>query len=133
GRFADMAKRMIWMLLAVATFVGGIGFLKFRQIQAAISQGGYQPPPEAVTTLVAKPEAWEQTLGAIGTVTAVNGVTVSADLPGIVQEITFDSGRTVRAGEVLVQLDIRQEKAQLAAAEAQRDLANLNLERMKGL
>jgi membrane fusion protein (multidrug efflux system) len=128
-----MAKRMVLMLAAVALFVGGIGFFKYMQIEAAMSRSGYQPPPEAVTTLVAKSEPWEQTLAAIGTVTAVNGVMVSADLPGIVEKITFDSGRTVKAGEVLVTLDTRQEKAQLAWAEAQRELANLNLERNRGL
>ncbi len=69
----------------------------------------------------------------IGTVTAVQGVTVSADLPGIVETISFDSGRMVRAGQVLVKLDTRQEEAQLAAAESARNLAKLNLERMKGL
>jgi membrane fusion protein, multidrug efflux system len=58
---------------------------------------------------------------------------VSADLSGIVDKITFDSGRQVQAGDVLVHLDTRQERAQLAAAEAERDLARLNYERMKGL
>jgi membrane fusion protein (multidrug efflux system) len=60
-------------------------------------------------------------------------VTVSADLPGIVARIAFDSGRTVRKDEVLVQLDTRQEEAQLAGAEAQLQLARLNFERMQGL
>jgi membrane fusion protein (multidrug efflux system) len=64
---------------------------------------------------------------------AVQGVTVSADLPGIVDRIAFDSGKPVREGEVLAQLDTRQEQAQLAAVEAARDLARLNFERMKGL
>ena len=64
---------------------------------------------------------------------AVQGVTVSADLPGIVDRITFDSGQSVRAGEVLVELDTRQERAQLAAAEAQRDLARVNFARLQGL
>ena len=129
-----MAKRMILMLLAVTAFLAVIGFVKFRQIQAATSQSGaFQPPPEAVTTLVTKEESWEQTLASIGTVSAVHGVMVSADLPGIVDEITFISGRTVRAGDLLVRLDTRQETAQLAAAEAQRDLDHLNLERSRGL
>jgi membrane fusion protein (multidrug efflux system) len=61
------------------------------------------------------------------------GVTVSADLPGTVDRIGFDSGASVREGEVLALLDTRQEQAQLAAAEAQRDLARLNFERMQGL
>jgi membrane fusion protein (multidrug efflux system) len=66
-------------------------------------------------------------------VAAVQGVTVSADLPGLVDRIAIDSGRMVRAGEVLVELDTRQEKAQMAAAIAQRDLSRLNLERARGL
>jgi membrane fusion protein (multidrug efflux system) len=127
-------KRMFVMLAAVAVFTTAIGFVKYKQIQTAVAQASsFQPPPEAVTTVVAKQERWPATLSAIGTVEAVHGVTVSADLPGIVDSISFDSGRTVREGEVLVQLDTRQERAQLAAAEAQRDLARLNLDRMRGL
>jgi membrane fusion protein (multidrug efflux system) len=66
-------------------------------------------------------------------VTAVQGVNVSADLPGIVEKISFESGRMVRAGQVLVKLDTSQEEAQLAAAQSQNNLARLNLERMRGL
>src|SRR5262249_1869938 len=69
----------------------------------------------------------------IGTVAAVRGVTVSADLPGVVERIAFDSGQGVRQGDVLAVLDTRQERAQLAAADAQRELARLNYERMNGL
>ena len=129
-----MAKRMIVMLTATALFVAGLGFVKFRQIQSAIAQGAaFQPPPEAVTTIVAHQEEWSASVSSIGTVAAVQGVTVSADLPGTVERIAFESGTAVREGEVLALLDTRQEQAQLAAAEAQRDLARLNFERMQGL
>jgi len=129
-----MAKRMILMLAVAAVFVAGLGFVKFKQIQAAVAQNAsFQPPPEAVTTIVAQQEEWPATQGAIGTMAAVQGVTVSADLPGIVERIAFDSGRAVAKGDILVQLDTRQEQAQLAAAEAQRDLARLTYERMRDL
>jgi membrane fusion protein (multidrug efflux system) len=129
-----MLKRMIVMLTATAAIVAGLGFVKFKQVQMAIAQGAaFQPPPEAVTTIVANEERWPSTLTAIGTVAAVRGVTVSADLPGIVERIAFESGHAVREGEVLAVLDTRQERAQLAAAEAQRDLARINYERMEGL
>jgi len=129
-----MKKRMIVMLLAVVAFLGAIGTVKFRQIKAGMAMAAsFQPPPEAVTTIAAAEAAWPATLPAIGTVEAVRGVTVSADLPGVVDEIAFESGRTVAAGDVLVRLDARQEKAQLAAAEAQRELARVNLERARGL
>jgi membrane fusion protein, multidrug efflux system len=129
-----MTKRMIFMLAGTVVFVGAVGTAKFLQIRAAVAQASsFQPPPEAVTTTVARQDRWPATLAAIGTVAAVHGVTVSADLPGIVERIAIDSGRTVREGEVLVQLDTRQEQAQLTAAEAQRDLARLNLDRTRGL
>jgi membrane fusion protein, multidrug efflux system len=125
---------MLVMLLAVAVFISAIGFVKYRQIRTAMAQGAsFQPPPEAVTTVVAKQETWPSALSAIGTVTAVQGVTVSADLPGIVEKINFESGRTVRKGDLLVKLDTSQEEAQLTAAVAQRNLAKVNLERMTGL
>ena len=128
-----MIKRMILMLAVVLVIIAALGFVKYRQIQSAIAQGAYQPPPEAVTTIVAQQDTWPSTLSAIGTVAAVQGVTVSADLPGTVARIAFDSGKWVRQGEVLVELDTRQERAQLAAVEAQRDLAGVNYTRMQGL
>src|SRR5215813_12562545 len=129
-----MLKRMLVTLAATIVIVAALGFVKFRQIQTAIAQGAaFRMPPEAVTTVVAAQEEWPTTLTAIGTVAAVHGVTVSADLPGVVDRIAFESGQAVREGDVLALLDTRQERAQLAAAEAQRDLARVNYDRMNGL
>jgi membrane fusion protein (multidrug efflux system) len=129
-----MAKRMVLMLAVTTLFVAALGFVKFKQIQTAVAQGAaFQPPPEAVTTIVVGSEEWPATFSAIGTMAAVQGVAVSADLPGTVERIAFDSGTSVREGQVLALLDTREEQAQLAAAEAQRDLARLNFERMQGL
>jgi len=125
---------MLLMLGIVIAFVAIIGFVKYRQIRTAMAQqGSFQPPPEAVTSIIAREEVWDTTLHAIGTVVAVNGVTVSADLPGVVEAIAFDSGRHVNKGDLLVRLDAKQERAQLVAAEAQRDLARVDLGRAKGL
>lgn len=129
-----MAKRMILVLVLMGGLIGALAFIKVGQFEAMAEQyAAMQPPPEAVTTIVAAREQWPATLSAIGTVAAVQGVTVSADLPGIVDHIAFDSGRGVRAGDVLVRLDTRQEQAQLAAAEAEFELARVTFERMKGL
>jgi membrane fusion protein (multidrug efflux system) len=125
---------MILMLLIVAAFLGGLWAVKARQIKSGMAaQASFQPPPEAVTTAVARQEEWPATVKGLGTVTAVQGVTVSADLPGMVEKIYFESGRAVRAGDVLVQLDTRQEQAQLTAAESARDLSRLSLDRLTGL
>jgi membrane fusion protein, multidrug efflux system len=129
-----MIKRMIIMLISVAIAVGALGFTKYHQIRTAIAQGAlYKPPPEAVSTFVAVQGNWQTTLNAIGTVTAAQGVIVSADLPGIVSSIAFESGKQVQAGAVLVRLDTKQEEAQLAGAEAQKRLVHLNLDRLQSL
>ncbi len=129
-----MKKRMFLMLVTVAALIGVLGAVKLKQVKTAIAQqASFQPPPEAVTTIVTRQERWAASLSAIGSVAAVRGVSVAADLPGVVESIAFDSGQAVKEGDVLVRLDTRQERAQLAAAEAQRDLARANLERARGL
>jgi membrane fusion protein (multidrug efflux system) len=128
-----MAKRMLLMLAVAALVIGGLGYFKLKQVQAAMKGGAYQPPPEAITTIVARQETWPSTLNVVGTAAAVHGVTVSADLPGTVDRINFDSGQWVKEGDVLATLDIRQEKAQLASMEAQHDLAQVNYDRMQQL
>jgi membrane fusion protein (multidrug efflux system) len=123
---------MILLLVVVIAVIAVLGGFKYSQIKTAMSQD-WTPPPEAVTTVVARAERWNTTLSAIGTVAAVNGVTVSADLPGVVEAINFESGRAVTKGDVLVRLDTKQERAQLTAAEAARELTRLNLARKQEL
>ncbi len=124
---------MILMLGVTVVLLTALGFVKFRQVQSAVHASAFQPPPEAVTSIVAQREQWPATMSVIGTMEAVHGVTVSADLPGTVARINFDSGKSVQQGEVLVELDTRQERAQLAALEAQRDLARIQYGRMQQL
>lgn len=129
-----MLKRMLLMLAVVIVVVAGLGFVKYKQIQTAIAQGAsFQPPPSAVSTIVAVSEKWPSNLNVIGTAAAIQGVTVSADLPGTVDKINFDSGKAVHQGDILVELDTRQERAQLAAAEADRDLARITYSRQQQL
>jgi membrane fusion protein, multidrug efflux system len=132
-------KYLVFFVVLFGLFIAvvfGFGFVKFTQIQGFIKlskSGAFEPPPMAVTTDVAKQSEWQPTLQSVGTVTAVNGVTVSTDLAGIVRQIAFESGNKVRSGDLLVRLDTTQEEAQLHAAEAQRDWASVSLKRDKDL
>lgn len=129
-----MLKRMFLVLGLLLLVIAGLGFVKYRQFQSFKAAGAsFAPPPTAVTTTVAKRETWPATLQVIGTAGAIQGVTVSADLPGTVYKIHFDSGKAVQAGDILVELDTRQERAQLAAAESDRDLARINYGREQQL
>ena len=128
-----MAKRMLLTLGVALLVISGLGFAKYRQIQGAMKGSHFEPPPEAITSVKAQPVKWPATTSVVGTAVAIHGVTVSADLPGKIDKIAFESGKAVHQGDVLVELDTRQERAQLADAEAQRDLAHINYARRKGL
>jgi membrane fusion protein (multidrug efflux system) len=129
-----MAKRMVLMLVIMLALIGGLGFVKFKQVEAAIEQGkNFKMPPTAVTTVVAKKEVWPSTFSVIGTAAAIQGVTIGADLPGTIDKIHFESGQWVKEGDILIELDTRQERAQLASLEAQRDLAKVTYDRSQEL
>jgi membrane fusion protein, multidrug efflux system len=128
-----MAKRMIIMLLLLAAVLGGLAFVKYHQVETAIANSNFQMPPTSVTTVIAKRETWPSTLSVVGTAAAIQGVTVGADLPGTVDKIHFESGQGVHEGDILVELDTRQERAQLANMEAQRELARVQFDRSEQL
>jgi membrane fusion protein (multidrug efflux system) len=129
-----MKKALLVVLAIVAglAVVGVLGLVKYNQIKAQMSQT-WEMPPESVTSLIAEEEEWVPSIKAVGSTAAVQGVTVSTDQPGIVTKINFESGQHVKEGDLLVQLDISQEEAQLRSALAQQKLASLNLQRQQNL
>jgi membrane fusion protein (multidrug efflux system) len=130
----SMTKRMLTMLGLMLLFIAAIGGWKAWQIKTGIAMAAkFAPPPAAVTTAVAKTERWQPVLSAVGSLKAVNGVTVSTDLAGIISQIAFQSGAAVKKGDLLVKLDSSQEEAALHTAEARRDLAKLSLDRQRNL
>jgi len=128
-------KRKI--LISVASLVAIIALLagiKTLQIMAMIKNGAaFTQPAETVTAADVKQETWESLLHAVGSVTAVHGVVLKAELAGTVHEIAFESGAQATKGQVLVRLDTSLEEAQLKASEAKAELARLNFERAKDL
>jgi membrane fusion protein (multidrug efflux system) len=124
------------MFVVAGLIYFGLGYFKVNQIMGFVQlakSGAFAPPPTAVTTTVAEKSQWQPTLESIGTVTAINGVTISTDLAGIVSKIAFESGSKVKAGDLLVQLNTDQEQAQLASAEAQQDWTQVTLTRNQDL
>ena len=121
----------------VILLLGGLGGVKFTQIKSLMAYGqaaaAAGPPPEVVGTREAKEETWENRLFSVGTIAPVRGVTVSNDAPGVVTGIKFQSGQTVRHGQVLVELDSRVERAELASLRAQARLARVSAQRARAL
>jgi membrane fusion protein (multidrug efflux system) len=127
-------------VIAVTVVLGvllGLGSVKYKQISGLIHAGELAakngPPPEIIGTAVAKEDAWEGTLSAVGSVAAVRGVAVSNESPGVVTAIRFESGQLVRAGQILVELDTSVERAQLASAQSRKDLAAIGATRSRQL
>lgn len=118
-------------LVIVVVALGGTKKMQFAAMGAA--GANIVLPPETVTAATAIVSNWETSLTATGSLVAVQGVTVSAEVPGKVVKIAFESGASVNLGDLLVQLDTSTEEAQLRAAEAGAILAKLNLERARKL
>jgi membrane fusion protein (multidrug efflux system) len=90
-------------------------------------------PVETVTSAQVKEEDWAPVLSSVGSVSAVQGAIVSAELGGTVSEVGFESGAVAKKGDVLLRLDTSSEQAQLRTAEADLQLARADLDRSRGL
>ncbi len=129
-----MQKKLSITAGALLLLIAIIGGIKALQIKAMIAAGASAvPPPEPVTAAVAREDTWAPIISTVGSLTAVQGVTLSAQLDGTVASIAFQPGSSVKSGDLLVQMDISSEEAQLRAAEATVELARLNLERSREL
>jgi membrane fusion protein (multidrug efflux system) len=127
-----MLKRVLLTIIGLAVLIGIPAAIKMQQFQA-MADMQMTMPPEIVTADQVKRQEWPNTLSATGSLVAVQGVTVSAELGGKVSEIDFESGDRVKAGDLLVRLDTTAEEAQLRSAEAAEKLARINLDRNRGL
>jgi membrane fusion protein (multidrug efflux system) len=129
-----MAKRIIITLIGLIVLIGGLAGIKYLQIERMAAYGDNSvPPPEVVTTAMVKKDSWESLLTAVGSLEAVQGVVITAELKGKVVHIAFEPGTLVKAGDLLVQQDTSVESAQLRSAEAALMLAKINFERIKKL
>jgi membrane fusion protein (multidrug efflux system) len=127
-----MIRKLLTGFVIVLVIAAPLATIKVLQIKALIAA----PMPEqseTIATAVAHEETWPDTLLAVGSVSAVQGVVVAPEIAGTVSEIAFESGATVNAGDLLVRLDTSSEEAQLRAADAQADLAKISAERARRL
>lgn len=129
-----MKKRIAFAILGVLIAAGILAGIKTLQIGKMIDQGkAYVPPPETVTSYQVQTQSWAGELTAVGSLTAVQGVTVAAEAPGKIVEIVFQPGSNVRKGDLLLRQDTSVEEAQLPGAEAAVILARTTLERARAL
>lgn len=129
-----MKTKIAIALFIVVLVVVGLAGVKTLQIRTLIASGSaFVPPPESIASAVVHEEEWQGTISAVGTVSAVQGVTITPEIAGAVREIAFESGAVVAKGDLLVRLDTSLEEAQLRSVEAQTDLARMNADRARKL
>lgn len=125
-----MKKRILFAFLGVLIVVAVLAGIKALQIRSMIDSGKkFVPPSETVTTAAVTGESWGTSLKSVGSLTAVQGVNVSAEAPGKVIKILFEPGTAVKKGDLLLQQDISSEEAQLPGAQAQLTLVESELKR----
>jgi membrane fusion protein (multidrug efflux system) len=123
--------KVVGGLVLIFALIAGIkGFQIFSMIKANKS---FAPPATTVTSAIVKKGNWVPSLTAIGSINPVEGATISAELPGMVAEIGFESGRPVKKGDVLIKLDASAEQAQLRSTQADLALMKADFDRASDL
>lgn len=131
-----MKKIGSWLVVAAICVLvtGALGAFKYGQIRAAIAFAeSFPEPSETVQVENAEEILWTPTVSVVGEVVPTRSVELRNELAGMITEVGFEPGARVSKGQVLLRLDIREEQAQLAAAEAQAELAALVLKRNESL
>jgi membrane fusion protein (multidrug efflux system) len=124
-----LLKRILLLgVLALAIF-GGLAGAKYLQIQRMITKFSAPQPPTPVAIAVVEQATWPRSLTAVGSVSAVQDVMVTTEVPGQIKAIRFESGDRVAAGDVLVILDDSIDAAELAGLRAAKRLADLQYAR----
>lgn len=127
-----MSKKLVVALIGLAVLIGVPVIVKLTQFKV-MGSAQMSMPPQTVTADAVSKQSWPNSVTATGSLVAVQGVTVSAELSGKVVEIAFESGERAKAGDLLVRLDTSAEQAQLRSAEAASKLARINLTRIRDL
>jgi len=129
-----MSKQMKKMLIIMGIIFGVIfGWSGVKKVAFFYYMSHFTPPPVVVSATTAVTKTWQSYLNAVGTLTAMNGVEISTEAPGIAKEIHFESGQFVHKGDLLVLLDTSVEQAEFKSSQAQLQLSQLNYERHKTL
>ncbi len=123
-----MIKRLALVLLLLAVLFGAIFGWKYFQMQQKTTSRG-APPPAVVSTRIVTRESWQPALQAVGSIAPVGGVVISAEVPGVIRKVHFDSSQSVRGGDLLIEIDSEVDLAELAALRADRRLAEITRDR----
>ncbi len=127
-RHPGLLRRTLFMMLGALLLIGAIVLVKVMLVRKMMAS--FHPPaPPVVTTMAVHAESWRDRIHTIGSVRAWRGADLGPELAGVVRHVRFRSGQDVKAGAVLVELNVDDERAQLRSLEAAAALARTTLRR----
>lgn len=126
-------KRVIFVLLALVVVFGALFAWRFAQIRQQAEMMSQAPPPAEIEVVEVTERRWAQSISAIGSLRAVNGVEVANEIAGVVEALEFESGQIVEAGDVLLRIEAETDEAALETREAEARLALQQFERFSNL
>ncbi len=127
-------KRALITFFILVSIIAGLGFIKYSQVMAGMAFAeSFPEPSETVETISSTVSQWRPNLEIVGEVRAQRTLDVRNELDGMITGIGFGSGVSVKKGDLLIQQDIATEQAQLAAINAQIELAKLDVTRFEDL
>lgn len=134
SRKTRLARRILFMCLFIALIYGGvIGFNRFIGGKILAAMASMPAPTVSVSVTRAQTRTWPDELEAVGSLSAEQGTTLTAESSGTVTALHFESGQTVKQGQLLVQLNDNTARAQLIADQARQLNAKQAIERQRRL
>ena len=129
-----MRKQLIIVVILLIIVFGGLFGGRFYANHRATAAALHRSfPPITVSTAVAHEQPWSPEVNVVGSLEAVEGTEITAQIAGNVTQIAFRSGQKVKRGELLVRLDDSSQLAQLHADQAKFTLAETTLTRTQKL
>lgn len=127
-------RRWLITIFCLIAIIASLGFIKFTQVQAAIAFGkSFPEQSETVQVTEASWSQWQPYIDLVGEVKAQKMVEIRNELEGIITKVGFSSGAQVNQNQILIQLNIETELAQLEAIDAEIALTELDVKRFTNL
>ena len=125
-----LIKAFVIVIAILIVIFGGIfGFSSFVNGKKAAAMATWKMQPPEVTATKAQSETWYPSVKTVGEAVAIQNVSLTAQVSGLVSSITFEAGQMVKKGQVLFMLDTQQLQAQLKQAQADLQLAKITYQR----
>jgi len=127
------ASRFLIAIIFLGVVLGGIFGYKFYQFGQMKEMMSQPQPPAQISATEAQTETWTPSVKAVGSITAVNGIEVANEVPGVIESINFESGDTVKQGDILIRLNTAIDEAAVRTRRAEAQLAEQEFKRISDL